>query len=70
MEEETWPADVPPELVAYARELAVSNEQVAHWVSFFTTHPQGQQAWKEIAPLWKAGRRPRKPRQPVGTSRR
>jgi hypothetical protein len=59
-EEEAWPADVPPELVAYARELAVSADQVVHWVSFFTTHPQGRQAWEEIQPLWKASRRVRK----------
>ena len=62
-EEESWPAGVPAELVAYARELAISTDQVAHWVSFFTTHPQGQQAWEEIRSLWKSSRRTRKPRK-------
>ncbi len=56
-EEEGWPDGTPSELVAYAHELAISPEQVAHWVHFFSTHPQGQQAWEEIRHLWKPPRR-------------
>jgi len=56
-EEEAWPAKVPAELVAYVRELAISPDQVGHWVSFFTEHPQGKLAWSEIRPLWKPPKR-------------
>ena len=56
-EEESWPDDTPPALVAYAHALAISHEQVVHWVKFLTTHPQGQQAWEEIRRLWKPQRR-------------
>jgi len=56
-EEEAWSGQVPAELVAYARELAISPEHVGHWVSFFTGHPHGKMAWSEIRPLWKPPRR-------------
>ena len=56
-EEEGWPEGTPPEMVAYARELAISHEQVIHWVKFFSAHPHGQQAWEEIRHLWKPPRR-------------
>ncbi len=58
-EENAWPAEVPAKLVAYARELAISPDHVAHWVSFFVEHPHGQQAWEEIRPLWTPRRRSR-----------
>lgn len=61
MEEEDWPANTPPELVAYSRELATAPDQVSHWVSFFADHPQGRLAWEEIRRLWKPSRR-RSPR--------
>lgn len=61
-DEESWPAGASPEMVAYARELAISPEQAVHWVTFFTTHPQGRLAWEEIQRLWKppARKRPRR----------
>ncbi len=62
--EEEWPADVPAELLAYARQLAISDEHVAHWVTFFRDHPQGRQIWEEIHRLWKPGRPGRKPSSP------
>lgn len=60
VEEEEWPADVPPDLLAYARELAISDEHVTHWVSFFREHPHGRKVWEEIRRLWKPGRPGRK----------
>lgn len=67
VEEEEWPAEVPPDLLAYARELAISDEYVAHWVSFFREHPRGRQIWEEIRRLWKPGRPGRKPSSPRRT---
>jgi hypothetical protein len=61
-EEEPWPAGVPREMVSYAKELAISSDHAAHWVDFFSTHPHGQLAWKEIQRLWK-GTKPRKRRK-------
>jgi hypothetical protein len=57
VDEEAWPAGTPTELVAYARELAISPDQVGHWVIFLTEHPHGQLAWAEIRRLWKPPRR-------------
>ncbi len=55
-EDESWANGVPAEVVAYARELAVSPEQVTHWVTFLTEHPHGQLAWEEIRHVWKPAR--------------
>jgi len=62
LEEDSWPAGTPPEMVAYARELAISSDQLAHWVTFFSTHPQGRLAWEEIRRLWKPSPRKRQRR--------
>ncbi len=56
VEEEPWPDDVPRELVAYARELALTPDQVAHWVTFFREHPEGRRIWEEARALWKPPR--------------
>ncbi|MGC8873092.1 MAG: hypothetical protein ACP5SI_01420 [Chloroflexia bacterium] len=61
VEEESWPDGVPRELVAYAREVALSPDQVSHWIAFFTQHPEGQRIWEEARNLWKSPR-PRKKR--------
>lgn len=55
--EEEGPADASPELLTYARELAISDEYVAHWVTFFRAHPRGRQIWEEIRRLWKPSRK-------------
>ncbi len=57
VDEESWSAGTPPELVAYAYLLAVAPDQVGHWVSFLSEHPHGQLAWEEIRKLWKPERR-------------
>jgi hypothetical protein len=67
--EESWPAGTPAELVAYAHELAISPDQVGHWVAFLTGHPQGQLAWEEIHRVWKPPRR-RKARTPQAPARK
>ena len=57
VDEESWPAGTPAELVAYAHELAISPDQVSHWVTFLTEHPHGKLAWDEIRRLWRPPRR-------------
>lgn len=64
-DENGWPDGTPAEIVAYAQELAISREQVAHWVNFFSAHPHGRQAWETIRQLWKPPRR-----RPARTSAR
>lgn len=68
MDEESWPAGIPSELISYAHELAIAPDQVGHWVSFFADHPQGRLAWEEIRRVWKPPRR--RPAQPAASSRR
>jgi ferric-dicitrate binding protein FerR (iron transport regulator) len=70
MDEESWPAGTSPELVRYAQELAVSPDQVGHWVSFFAEHPQGRLAWEEIRRLWKAPKRRPAKAPPAASGRR
>lgn len=64
-DEDSWPAGASAEMVAYAQELAISPEHGSHWVTFFTSHPQGQLAWEEIRRLWKP-----KPRKGAARQRR
>jgi hypothetical protein len=58
VEEGDRPAEASGKILAYARELAISEEHVAHWVAFFREHPQGRRLWEEIRRLWKPGRKP------------
>ncbi len=62
-EDEAWANGVPAEIVAYARELAISSEQVGHWVAFLSEHPHGRLAWEEIRHVWKPPRSKTKARK-------